>query len=373
MLADKVLVIVGTRPEVIKMAPVVRAMRARPESFRVELCVVGQQTAILDRALAEWELEPQVRIDPAGPFKGPSARLAAMLGPLEAAVQASAPRLVLVHGDTTTTLAGTLAATYSGRDVAHVEAGLRSGDPRCPFPEEMHRTLVDRMAAVLYAPTPTARDHLIRDGCDPGRIVVVGNTVVDAIEAVCRRPPTEAPTRWGGRRMILVTGHRRESFGSGLVGVCRAIRRLVLERDDIQVVYVLHPHPEAHQPTQRLLSGVRGVELLPPLGYRDFVTLMRQAYLIVTDSGGIQEEAPYLGKPVLVTREQTERPEAVRDGVARMVGLQPGAIVQNVRQLLDDREAHAAMARRTNPFGRPGASGRICDNLARRLLWSRAS
>jgi UDP-N-acetylglucosamine 2-epimerase len=373
VLADKVLVIVGTRPEVIKMAPVVQAMRDRPESFRVELCVVGQQTAILDGALAEWGLEPEVRLDPAGRCRGPSARLAAMLGPLEAAMQASGPRWVLVHGDTTTTLAGALAATYSGREVVHVEAGLRSGDPRCPFPEEMHRTLVDRMAAVLYAPTRTARDHLIRDGCDPERIVVVGNTVVDAIEAVCRRPSRAAPARWGGRRMILVTGHRRESFGSGLVGVCRAIRRLVLERDDIQVVYVLHPHPEAHRPTQRLLSGVGRVELLPPLGYREFVTLMRQAYLIVTDSGGIQEEAPYLGKPVLVTRERTERPEAVEEGVARMVGLRPEAIARSVRQLLDDREAHAAMARRVHPFGRPGASRRICEDLARRLRRSRAS
>ena len=366
MVATRILIIVGTRPEVIKMAPVVRALWEEPARFEVRLCAVAQQTRLLDEALREWGLVPDTRVAPQRSAGRPGAMLDGLIDPLGKVIRAANPDLVLVHGDTTTTLAGALAAFYGGYPVGHVEAGLRSGDPLNPFPEEIHRTLVDRLANVLYAPTPAAREHLLREGRDPAEIVVVGNTVLDALDCVSLPPRPEGPGPWEGRRVILVTGHRRESFGAGHEGVCRALRRLVMEREDIHVVYVLHPHPAAHGPSLRLLDGLPRVDLLQPLAYREFVELMRRSYLIVTDSGGIQEEAPSLGKPVLVTRKCTERPEALQAGVAELVGVEPAAIVRAVGRLLDDPRAHARMARRAAPFGMQGAARRIRDDLGAR-------
>jgi len=362
----RVLVVVGTRPEVIKMAPVVEAFAATPE-FRPSLCVVAQQGHILDQALAEWRLVPTYRVDLPGEDRRLAAMLAAMLPPLADCIEDAKPDLVLVEGDTTTNLGASLAAFYAGVPVAHVEAGLRTGNLRHPFPEEMHRVLVDQIASLHYAPTERAGDNLRAEHVDASSISVVGNTVVDALLGVRRRP-------WDGgflvpkdKRLLLVTAHRRESFGAGMVGICTAIRRLLASRSDLFVVYVLHPNPAARRPAIRLLAGVPDVFLAEPQPYQEFIQLLSRSYIVLTDSGGIQEEAPYLGVPVLVTRATTERPEGAQQGAARVVGTDPGSIVAAVTELLDDPSVHAAMARPTSPYGDGYASARIVADIASHL------
>lgn len=364
--AARVLVVVGTRPEVIKMAPVVEVLAATP-GFHTSLCVVGQQGHILDQALAEWGLEPTYRVDLPGEDRRLAAMLAAMLPPLADCIEDAKPDLVLVEGDTTTNLGASLAAFYAGVRVAHVEAGLRTGDLTHPFPEEMHRVLVDQIASFRYSPTEGARDNLQAENVDCSSIAVVGNTVVDALLKVRQRP-------WHGRipvpadkRLLLVTAHRRESFGAGMLGICTAIRRLLRSRSDLYVVYVLHPNPAARRPAVRLLAGVPGVFLAEPQPYQEFIQLLSRSYIVLTDSGGIQEEAPYLGVPVLVTRDATERPEAAQQGAARIVGTDPTSIVTSVTELLDDPSVHAAMARPTSPYGDGYASARIVADIASRL------
>lgn len=364
--AARVLVVVGTRPEVIKMAPVVEVLAATP-GFHTSLCVVGQQGHILDQALAEWGLEPTYRVDLPGEDRRLAAMLAAMLPPLADCIEDAKPDLVLVEGDTTTNLGASLAAFYAGVRVAHVEAGLRTGDLTHPFPEEMHRVLVDQIASFRYSPTEGARDNLRAENVDCSSIAVVGNTVVDALLKVRQRP-------WHGRipvpadkRLLLVTAHRRESFGAGMLGICTAIRRLLRSRSDLYVVYVLHPNPAARRPAVRLLAGVPGVFLAEPQPYQEFIQLLSRSYIVLTDSGGIQEEAPYLGVPVLVTRDATERPEAAQQGAARIVGTDPTSIVTSVTELLDDPSVHAAMARPTSPYGDGYASARIVADIASRL------
>jgi UDP-N-acetylglucosamine 2-epimerase len=364
--AARVLVVVGTRPEVIKMAPVVAVLAATP-GFHASLCVVGQQGHILDQALAEWGLEPTYRVDLPGEDRRLAAVLAAMLPPLADCIEDAKPDLVLVEGDTTTNLGASLAAFYAGVPVAHVEAGLRTGDLSHPFPEEMHRVLVDQIASFRYAPTEGAGDNLRAEKVDSRSIAVVGNTVIDALFEIRRRP-------WQGtylvptdKRLLLVTAHRRESFGAGMVGICTAIRRLMRSRSDLFVVYVLHPNPAARGPAVRLLAGVAGVYLAEPQPYQEFIQLLSRSYIVLTDSGGIQEEAPYLGVPVLVTRDTTERPEGARQGAARIVGTDPTSIVTAVTELLDDPSVHAAMARPTSPYGDGYASSRIVADIAGRL------
>ena len=366
MRRSKILAIVGTRPEVIKMAPLIRDLRARSRVFDVRVCVVAQQNGILREALTEWDLRPDIEISPSASRRDPAALLGAVLPQLHDCIAALDPRFVLVHGDTTTTVAGALAAFYRATPVGHVEAGLRTGLPSSPFPEEMHRRIVDGVAEVLYAPTPTARENLIAEGCEPGRIEVVGNTVVDALQLMIPHAMCPHAGLVNGERLVVVTAHRHESFGAGLDNLCAAVRRLALERADLRFVYVLHPHPQAHEPALRILGDVPRVTLIPPQSYRAFVGLMQRADLIVTDSGGIQEEAPWLGTPVLVAREHTERPEAVEAGVAMVVGHDPDAVAHAVERVLDDPRVASGMARLARPFGEPGAAARIGDDLERR-------
>jgi UDP-N-acetylglucosamine 2-epimerase len=364
--AARVLVVVGTRPEVIKMAPVVEVLTATP-GFIPSLCVVSQQGHILDQALAEWGLKPTYRVELRGEDRRLAAVLAAMLTPLADCIADAKPDLVLVEGDTTTNLGASLAAFYSGVPVAHVEAGLRTGDLTLPFPEEMHRVLVDQIASFHYAPTEGARDNLRAEKVDSGSIAVVGNTVVDALLEVRRRPWLDRIPMPADKRLLLVTAHRRESFGAGMLGICTAVRRLVRSRSDLYVVYVLHPNPAARRPAVRLLAGEPDVFLAEPQPYQEFIQLLSRSYIVLTDSGGIQEEAPYLGVPVLVTRTTTERPEAAQQGAARMVGTDPGCIVAAVNELLDDPLVHAAMAQPTSPYGDGFASARIVADIALRL------
>jgi UDP-N-acetylglucosamine 2-epimerase (non-hydrolysing) len=278
------------------------------------------------------------------------------------------PDSVLVQGDTLTAFAASLAATYEQCAVAHVEAGLRTLDPREPFPEEFHRRLIDTLAWVHYAPTTRARDNLLTEGCAAERVSVVGNTVVDAMRRMLGYDPERAPAPEAPPYRMVVTAHRRESFGNGIGNICEAVRRLVRERSDLEVVYVLHSNPEAHQPAHQLLGDLERVRLVRPLHYREFLSILASSHLVLTDSGGIQEEAPYLGKPVLVARTRTERPEALEHGNAELVGTDRLQIASAVCRLLDDRALYLRRAARVEPFGDGHASERIREDLRRRWM-----
>lgn len=365
----RVMVVMGTRPEAIKMAPVVAALRARPEDFAVRLCVTAQHRHMLDQVLAIFGLVPDVDLDLMRPDQTLAGLTAAALTGVHDVLVAERPDVVLVHGDTTTTLAATLASFYAHVPVGHVEAGLRTRDLQRPFPEEANRLLADQLCRYRFAPTPRARQNLMREGLLDG-IWVTGNTVIDALLAAVRRVRREPPEVPGlppldpNRRLVLVTGHRRESFGNGFLEIGRALRRLATERDDVEVVYPVHLNPNVQRPIRELLAGVERVHLIEPLPYLPFVRLLDACHLVLTDSGGIQEEAPALGKPVLVMRDVTERPEAVEAGTARLVGAREETIVAAATELLDDADAYEAMAHAANPFGDGRASERIADILA---------
>lgn len=365
------MVVVGTRPEVIKMAPVVRALARQSERVAVDLCVVAQQGAVLEQALDEWGLRPTVRVDLSASERRPGATLSATVRAVEAHLLERRPDMVLVQGDTTTALGASLGAFYARVPCGHVEAGLRTGDAAHPFPEEMHRVLTGRLASVHYAPTAEARANLLAEGCPEDAVVVVGNTVVDALHAIGRASPGERSP--AGPRRVLVTSHRRENFGDGIRGLCEALRRVVTERPDVEVTYVLHPHPNAQEPVRALLGGVDRVSILEPLPHKDFVALLAGAWLVVTDSGGVQEEAACLGRPLLVTRRFTERTEAVRAGGARVVGTRPEPLVAAITALLDDPEAHARMTRPLAALGDGRAALRIVQDLLARLEASRCA
>jgi UDP-N-acetylglucosamine 2-epimerase (non-hydrolysing) len=296
-----------------------------------------------------------------------------MLPGLADVIAEAQPEMVIVEGDTTTNLAAALAAFYAGVPVAHVEAGLRSGDPQQPFPEEMHRILVDRIASVHYAPTIGARQNLLAENLLEGdRAMVVGNTVVDALLSAARDPAILTTALPADRRVLLATAHRRENFGNGIESICRAVQRLATERDDLDVVFVLHSNPAAFGPVRAALGGLANVHLIEPQPYRAFVKLLARADIVLTDSGGVQEEAPYLGTPVLVTRELTERPEASEAGAAWIVGTDSNAIVDAVNRLLDDEQLYARMARHISPYGDGRAAERIRADLSRRLAHNEA-
>jgi UDP-N-acetylglucosamine 2-epimerase len=361
-----VLAAVGTRPEVIKLAPVVKSLREHP-SFEVSLCAVAQQTALLDDTLRDWRLVPDRVIPIQVREMGACAILGEMLPALAAVIREEQPDLLMVQGDTTTNIGVGLAGFYEHVPVAHVEAGLRSGDMARPFPEEMHRVLTDRLAWVHYAPTVLARSNLIDEGCDPSSVVVVGNTVVDAMYSILgdvRQTRRDRPRRV---KTILVTAHRRESFGDGMVSICNAVRDLVQLRSDIQVIYILHPNPAARGPAMEILGGCPRVQLREPQPYPRFLQLMDASDVIVSDSGGVQEEAPYLGRPVVVTRDVTERPEAAELGRSLLVGAHREAIVGTVLRLLDDAVTYNAMARPAMPFGDGHSALRIRNDLLSRL------
>ena len=364
----KVLVVVGTRPEVIKLGPVIKELELDPD-IKVSLCVVAQQTDLLEQAVAEWNLVADYRVSIPAHDRRLATTLAAMLPGLADAIDAEKPTLVMVEGDTTTNLGAALAAFYAGVPVAHVEAGLRSGDRRQPFPEEMHRVLVDHLSSVHYAPTDGARDNLVAEHCvDPDGVLVSGNTVVDALLSVLRdnRDLDVVPPE--GRRVLLVTAHRRENFGDGIDAICRAVRELATSRDDLDVVFVLHSNPAASGPAEAALHELPNVRLIKPQPYHAFIRLIARADIVLTDSGGVQEEAPYLGTPVLVARDVTERPEGSEAGAARLVGTCTEAIVEAVSALLDDAELYAAMSRRIAPYGNGDAAVRIHEDLVRRLV-----
>ena len=319
----KTLFVMGTRPEAVKLCPVIRHFRSRGEAGSVEVCVTGQHRTMLDQVLETFAVRPEYDLNLMLPGQTLFQSTSRILAGLEDVLERSRPDLVMVQGDTATTLAGALAATYARVPVGHIEAGLRTGDRNAPFPEETNRVLVARLAKWHFAPTARAAHNLFAEGIDPYTVVVTGNSGIDAALTVRdslasgRLQPLTCPVLDPSRKLILVTGHRRENFGEGFIGMCRGLASLA-QRDDVQIVYAVHRNPEVMTPVTQYLSDLPQVQLIDPLDYMSFINLMRKAYLVLTDSGGIQEEGPSLGKAVLVMREKTERPEAVesRNGEA---------------------------------------------------------
>jgi UDP-N-acetylglucosamine 2-epimerase (non-hydrolysing) len=354
----RVLSIVGTRPEAIKMAPVIQALAGDP-AFASRVLATAQHRQMLDQVLALFGIRPDLDLDIMRPNQALTALTARLLLALDEALGAENPDLVLAQGDTTTVMTAALACFYRKIPFGHVEAGLRTGDLDNPFPEEMNRVVAGRLARWHFAPTASARDNLLREGVAPAAIHVTGNTVIDALLSVAgRRPPIGVPID-PAKRLILVTAHRRENFGEPLREICRAIRRLAETNPDVAVLYPVHPNPNVKGVAEALLGDCPGITLCPPLDYLPFVGAMQRAYLILSDSGGVQEEAPALGKPVLVLRQETERPEAVAAGVVKLVGPVYERIVAQAQRLLDDPGYYSSMARGVSPYGDGHAAGRI--------------
>jgi UDP-N-acetylglucosamine 2-epimerase (non-hydrolysing) len=366
------LFVFGTRPEAIKLCPLIREIQSRGE-LAVRICVTAQHRAMLDQVLEAFQVTPDYDLDVMRPNQTLSGLTARILEALEPVLADAAPDTIIVQGDTTTTLAGALAGFYHRIPVAHVEAGLRTGDLAHPFPEEMNRVLTSRLASLHFAPTPGTAANLSAEGLPEASIYVTGNTGIDAVLYV--RDALESGMivgsfRWpcpnNGRKLIVVTSHRRENFGEAFVREMRALARLA-ERRDVEIIYPVHRNPNVLGPAHELLGGRANVHLLEPVPYVPFVDLLRRAYFLITDSGGIQEEAPSLGKPVLVMREKTERPEAVEAGTVKLVGTDEERIVEEATRLLDDFAEYSRMTRIHNPYGDGQASRRIGEILARRL------
>ncbi|MBI4550071.1 MAG: UDP-N-acetylglucosamine 2-epimerase (non-hydrolyzing) [Candidatus Omnitrophica bacterium] len=360
----KILFVFGTRPEALKLAPVISAAR-KDKRFRAVVCLTAQHRQMVDQVLDIFRIRPDYDLDIMRPDQTLGDLTQRLFSRLKKVTEKERPGLVMVQGDTTTAFAVALKSFYQKIPVAHVEAGLRTFDKYRPFPEEINRALITRLADFHFAPTPDAKKNLLREGVSPDRVFVTGNTVVDALNRI-RSAAGRGAKRSGGKKMILVTAHRRESFGPPLEAICRALADLARRNPGIEILYPVHLNPRVQVAVRRILSGVEGVRLLPPLSYRDMIAAMERCYFILTDSGGIQEEAPSFGKPVLVLREVSERPEGIRLGVARLVGTDPRKILREAERLLRDPRAYASMVRKRNPYGDGKASERILDHLARR-------
>jgi UDP-N-acetylglucosamine 2-epimerase (non-hydrolysing) len=372
----RVLFVFGTRPEAIKLCPIVLHLQTRPSEFEVRVSVTAQHRQMLDQVLSAFGVMPDHDLDLMIPGQTLFQSTSRILSGLEPVLKTERPDLVLVQGDTTTTLCGALAAFYCKIPVGHVEAGLRTGDPLQPFPEEMNRALTTQLSSLHFAATEGAARNLKAEGVAPERISVTGNSGIDAVLYVRdgleqgRLRGSEWPQLDPAKKLILVTAHRRESFGEGFEQICSALERLS-DREDVQIVYPVHPNPNVQATVGRRLAGRERVLLIEPLGYIPFVDLMRRAHLLLTDSGGIQEEGPSLGKPVLVMRAKTERPEAVEAGTVRLVGTDEDCIVGETERLLDDPAEYARMTRVHNPYGDGQASRRIADLIGSFLRQNR--
>jgi UDP-N-acetylglucosamine 2-epimerase (non-hydrolysing) len=356
----KILVVYGTRPEAIKMAPVAGALRRRPGAFEVTVCTTGQHREMLEQVQDLMGLAPDLDLRLMRHDQTLNGLSAAALAAMDEVLAARAPDWLLVQGDTTTAMAAALAAFHRGVRVGHVEAGLRTGDLARPFPEEANRRIIDALAAVLFAPTERAGRALLAEGRDAARVHVVGNTVIDALQSL----PVEREDAPGGRPEVLVTVHRRESFGAPLREIFAALRRLAESFPGVDWIYPVHRNPNVRGPAFEMLGGLPNLELHDPFDYRELVRRLARCRFALTDSGGIQEEAPTFGKPVLVLRDTTERPEGVEAGVARLVGTDRERIFEAAAELLTSEAAHAAMARAVNPYGDGQAAERIAAILA---------
>lgn len=367
-----ILIVFGTRPEAIKMAPVVMALQ-QSEKLQVKVCVTAQHRQMLDQVLELFDIKPDFDLNIMQPGQDLTDITANILLGLREIFSSNNFDMVLVHGDTTTSFAASLAAFYQKIPVGHVEAGLRTGDIYAPFPEEMNRRLTGRIANFHFAPTTGAQTNLLLEGVSEKQIYVTGNTVIDALLQVVNHLNEDATLHAkfdkqfdfidANQRLVLVTGHRRENFGEGFENICHALAEIAM-RNDVQIVYPVHLNPNVQEPVNRILGGISNIHLIAPLDYLPFVYMMNRSSLLITDSGGVQEEAPSLGKPVLVMRNTTERPEAVEAGTVILVGTNKQKIVNETNRLLDDFAAYKIMSHAHNPYGDGLAARRICDVLS---------
>lgn len=380
----KIMLVFGTRPEAIKMAPLVKKFQANPDIFETQVCVTGQHREMLDQVLDIFHITPDYDLNIMKQGQDLYDVTARVLVGMRDVLKAAQPDIVLVHGDTTTSMAAALAAFYQQIPVGHVEAGLRTNNIYSPWPEEMNRQITGRIATYDFAPTPLSRQNLLHEGVNDQKITVTGNTVIDALHLVTRRIKDDAKLDTqlqnrlfsagydinrlaNSRKLVLITGHRRENFGEGFMQICTAIRDLKNKYEDVDFVYPMHLNPNVRKPIHAVfgesLNELGNIFFIEPLEYLEFVYLMEHATIVLTDSGGIQEEAPGLGKPVLVMRETTERPEALEAGTVKLVGTDYNKIINNVSILLEDKEAYERMSKATNPYGDGLASQRIVEKL----------
>ncbi|MBK43246.1 MAG: UDP-N-acetylglucosamine 2-epimerase (non-hydrolyzing) [Flavobacteriaceae bacterium] len=367
------LIIFGTRPEAIKMAPLVKEFLKYSDQFDTRVCVTGQHREMLDQVLKFFEIQPEFDLDLMKPDQDLYNLTASIITSIKPILEVFVPDYVFIHGDTTTSMAVGVAAFYFGATVCHIEAGLRTYDLHSPFPEEMNRRVNSVISQVHFAPTEVAKKNLILENKNPSNIVVVGNTVIDALKFAVKKvkAPGYANSKINNlkkliekdKKMILVTVHRRESHGSGIIRLCKAFKEILEIDPGLQIIYPVHLNPEIQKPVYDLLNQTNNIQLISPVSYPAFVWLMEKSYLIITDSGGIQEEAPSLGKPVLVIRDKTERPEAIDSGTAILVGTQPEMILSEVKRIINKQEVYNKMANLKNPYGDGKASKKIVSHI----------
>ena len=369
----KNLIIFGTRPEAIKMAPLVKEFLEFSDDFETKVCITAQHREMLDQVLDFFEISPDFDLDLMKPNQNLYSLTADIITNLKPVLEEFQPDYVYVHGDTTTTMASSLAAFYAGSKICHIEAGLRTFNMQSPFPEEMNRSVTGVVSNLNFAPTTTSKDNLLRENKKEESIIITGNTVIDAllfsVNKVNSKHFKDAEVTQlkevidSNKRLILVTGHRRENHGQGFINICEALKQIALEHPDTQIIYPVHLNPNVQKPVYELLSNIDNISLIAPLSYPAFVWLMEKSYLIITDSGGVQEEAPSLGKPVLVMRDTTERPEAVEAGTVVLVGTNKTKIVSEASKLLNNPEAYEQMGKLHNPYGDGKACTRIVNHI----------
>jgi len=377
MKIQKILIVFGTRPEAIKMAPLVKAFQSDFTHFETKVCVTAQHREMLDQVLDLFEITPDYDLNIMKPGQDLYDITANVLLGMKGVLSDYKPDIVFVHGDTTTTFAASLAAFYQQIKIAHIEAGLRTGDIYSPWPEEANRQLTTQITAYHFAPTTTSKANLLRENVNEKQISVTGNTVIDALflalDKIKNTPALEQEIinkltslypYSPNKKLILVTGHRRENHGQGFINICEALKTIAQNNPDIDIVYPVHLNPNVQKPVREILSNINNIYLIEPLQYETFLYLMNQSYFIITDSGGVQEEAPSLGKPVLVMRDTTERPEALEAGTVKLVGTDTAKIISEAQLLLDSNEAYQAMARAHNPYG----DGKACERIISFLL-----
>ena len=369
MSKKRVLIVFGTRPEAIKMAPLVKEFQKHKEEFETKVCITAQHREMLDQVLAFFEIAPDFDLDLMKPNQNLYGLTADIITNLKPVLENFNPDFVFVHGDTTTTMATSIAAFYAGAKICHVEAGLRTFNMQSPFPEEMNRTVTGVVSNIHFAPTSTSRRNLLNENTSEVNILVTGNTVIDAllfsvnkVNTINYKDQEIEGLKFiieGSSKIILVTGHRRENHGQGFINICEALKEIALQHPECQIVYPVHLNPNVQKPVYELLSDITNIKLISPLSYPSFVWLMEKSHLIITDSGGVQEEAPSLGKPVLVMRDTTERPEAVDAGTVRLVGTDKQKIVDEANRLLNNEKAYLEMSQLHNPYG----DGKACERI----------
>lgn len=369
----RILIVFGTRPEAIKMAPLVKEFEKDTHNFEVRVCITAQHREMLDQVLSFFEITPHYDLDLMKPNQNLYSLTSEIITNLKPILEDFEPNYVFVHGDTTTSMAASIAGFYSNAEVCHVEAGLRTFNMKSPFPEEMNRSVTGVVASIHFAPTVTSRHNLLNENKKEESIIVTGNTVIDALlysvdkvksnyfldEEIESLKKIIDPQQ----RLILVTGHRRENHGQGFINICKALRQIAENHPDCQIIYPVHLNPNVQKPVYELLTGIENIKLITPLSYPSFVWLMEKSYLIITDSGGVQEEAPSLGKPVLVMRDITERPEAVDAGTVMLVGTDTDKITLETKKLLENEDAYTHMSKLHNPYGDGNACAKIVNHI----------